>query len=123
MDYLYDCASLFLLSSTALASARSSDYSSVCISFLTLVVSFCGGLLVGLLVGLHVSFLTLHDSFRGLLLIRLLAPQCLSNSASERSLLPLIDGYHYGLHDAILIEWCMGLLFNSARQRLSLWFA
>jgi len=30
-------------------------------------------------------------------------PQCLSNSLSDRSFLPLVDGYHLGLRVAILV--------------------
>jgi len=76
------------------------------------------------------------------------APHLLSNSALGRSSLPLVTGYPYGLHaamlvdswsdglcaailhhgfdnglrDAMLIEWRMGSLIYSARRWLSLQF-
>ena len=77
------------------------------------------------------------------------ATPCSSNGAWDRSSIPLIDGYPYSLSDAMLIdscsdglhaaiihhdfdnglrdamhvEWRVGSLIDSARQRLSLRFA
>jgi len=77
------------------------------------------------------------------------AMPCSSNDAWDRSSIPLVDGYPYGLrdamlvdscsdglhaailqhdfdnglHDAMLVEWRIGSLIDSAHQRLSLRFA
>ena len=76
------------------------------------------------------------------------ATPCSSNGAWDRSSIPLVDSYPYGLHDAVLVdscsdglhaailhhgfdnglrdamlvEWRVGSLIDSTRQRLSLRF-
>jgi len=104
-DYLSDCTSLFLHSSTAFAAAHSSDYTSnstssrlwvhIYSAWLRLHRCFARSssrrrlshsLLVGFLVGLHVTFCTLVDGFRGGSLIQFLFGLLLT-------FLILIDGF------------------------------